>query len=62
MNLQARAAIDRVAKAAYNALMADSYDDLPVDGIEREAWRQVAVASINEIERMYEEWRISREV
>jgi hypothetical protein len=56
-------ALPRIAKTAHNAFrrheelrrMADEWDDLPADGIERSAWLQVAAAVVNEMQAMMDE-------
>ena len=45
-------ALPRIAKAAHNAHMADEWDDLPPDGIERAIWMQVAAAVVNEMQAL----------
>ncbi len=50
-------ALPRIAKAAHNAHMADEWDDLPPDGIERAMWLQVAAAVVNEMQEMMDERR-----
>ena len=47
--------LPRIAKAAHNALMADEWDDLPPDGIDRAGWLQVAAAVVNEMQAMMDE-------
>lgn len=49
--------LPRLAKVAHNSMMADTWDDLPVGGIERGVWLDVAVAIVNEIEVMAAENR-----
>ena len=48
-------ALPRIARAAHNAHMADEWDDLPENGIERAAWLQVAAAVVNEMQAMMDE-------
>jgi hypothetical protein len=51
--------LDRIACAAHNALMAEEWDDLPVNGIERVSWRSVAVAVVKEMEEMIDIWKVT---
>ena len=49
------AALERIAKAAHNAHMADEWNELPSHGIERAVWIQVAAAVVKEIQAMMDE-------
>ncbi len=46
---------ERIAKRAHNSMMADAWDDLPPNGVERAAWRKVAAAVIAEVQVMLKE-------
>ena len=50
--------IERLARVMHNAHMADDWDDLPVDGIERVMWRETACAAVNEMQAIMDEWHI----
>lgn len=47
--------LERIARAAHNAHMADEWDDLPEDGIERAIWRQTAIKVVQEFQAMMDE-------
>ena len=53
------AILPRLACVAHNAHMADEWDDLPEDGIERAIWLQVAAAMVNEMQAILDEWKAS---
>ena len=48
--------LSRLARVAHNAYMADDWDDLPADGIERAIWLQTVAAVVNEMQAIMDEW------
>jgi len=50
-------AIERIARTAHNNFMADDFDDLPEDGIERAIWMQVGRAVVIEMQTMMDEFK-----
>ncbi len=48
--------LPRLARVAHNAHMADEWDDLPADGIERAIWLQTVAAVVNDLQAIMNEW------
>ncbi len=47
--------LPRLARAAYNAHMAEEWDDLSRDSIERTVWLQTIAAVVNEMQMIMDE-------
>ena len=44
--------LERIAKVAHNAFMADEWDQLPAEGIARTAWLIVAAEVLKEVSKI----------
>lgn len=49
--------IERLAKMMHNTHMADEWDDLPPNGIERAAWVRTASAMVGEMQSIINDWK-----
>jgi len=49
--------LERLAKEMHNSHMADNWDDLPLDGIERAIWLQTAGVAVKEMQSIMDEWK-----
>ncbi len=47
--------LDRIARTAHNSLMADDWDGIPDKSIEKDAWRQVALNVVREMQQIIKE-------
>ena len=61
MSKQEEMVIEAMAKAGYHAMLEDGWDELSPNSAERALWIVTAAAMLNELRRVWECEKISRE-